>query len=96
MEENTTSQSTLETLLDTFADLMADKLAERMKPPEPEPLPDNATFTVEEAAEYLGVSKASIYRWGRQGQFPTTHLGARVVIYKKDLDEWQEAGGTQR
>ncbi len=96
MEENTTSRSTLETLLDTFADLVADKLAERMKPPEPEPLPDNTNFTVKQAAKYIGVNESSIRRWGNQGQFPMIRHGNRIAIYKKDLDEWQEAGGTQR
>lgn len=96
MEGNTMPQGALETLLDAFADLVADKLLERMGRQEPEPLPDNATFTVKEAAEYIGISEASIRRWGKQGQFPIVHHGSRVVIYKRDLDKWLAEGGTQR
>lgn len=96
MEGNETPRRALDALLDAFADLVADKLLERMGPREPEPLADNATFTVKEAAEYLGVSEASVRRWGRQGQFPLLRHGSRVMIHKRDLDKWQAEGGTQR
>ncbi len=94
MEGNETRQGTLETLLDAFADLVADKLLERMKPPEPEPGPDETTFTVKQAAKYIGVNETSVRRWGRQGQFPLIRHGNRIVVRKRDLDKWQEEGGS--
>lgn len=96
MEGNTTPKGALDTLLDAFADLVADKLLERMEPREPEPLQDETTFSVKEAAEYIGAHEASIRRWGKQGQFPLIHHGSKVIIYKRDLDKWQTEGGTQR
>lgn len=96
MEGNETPRGALDALLDAFADLVADKLLERMERQEPEPLKDETTFTVEEAAKYVGVHPASIRRWGKQGQFPLTYHGSRVVIHKQDLDKWQAEGGTQR
>lgn len=96
MDGNTTPKGALDTLLDAFADLVADKLLERMEPREPEPLQDDTTFTVEEAAEYIGVHEASIRRWGKQGQFPLIRHGSRVMIHKRELDKWQAEGGTQR
>ena len=47
------------------------------------PLPDprdRPTLTVEEAARFLGVSRASGYAAARRGEIPTIRVGKRLVV----------------
>jgi excisionase family DNA binding protein len=49
--------------------------------------PERVALTVREAAELLGVSRATIYRWIKSGEMPTVRMSAtgRVMIPRKPL-----------
>lgn len=46
-------------------------------------------FTVDEAAEYLGVSKRTVYKWSKEGRLKTYILGKERTrrFRKEDLDK---------
>lgn len=45
------------------------------------------TFTVEEAARLLGVSRGVAYESARRGELPAIRLGRRLVIPRQRLEE---------
>jgi excisionase family DNA binding protein len=45
------------------------------------------TFSVEECAKYLGVSKSHVYRQVRSGELPAVCLGNRILILRQQLVE---------
>jgi excisionase family DNA binding protein len=47
---------------------------------------DCATFTVEEAAKILGISRGLGYELVRNGELPSLKLGRRVVVPRRALD----------
>lgn len=47
---------------------------------------------VPRAAAFLGVSRASAYRYALEGILPTTRLGGRVFIHRDRLRAFLEAG----
>ena len=49
-------------------------------------MPDRLTFTVEEAAELLGVSRAFAYTLVKNEELPCIRLGRRVVVPRAALD----------
>jgi excisionase family DNA binding protein len=56
----------------------------------------NEMMTVAEAAAYLRLSKAQLYKMIVQHQIPHIRLGQkRVVIRRMDLEKWLE-GNTQK
>lgn len=61
----------------------------------PKPEPDNTTYTPQEAAEYLGVCKTSIYRGVRQNAIPHFRpTKNKILIHKRELDRWIKGGGS--
>jgi excisionase family DNA binding protein len=50
-------------------------------------LPERATYTVKEAADILGLSRASAYRAARRGQIPTIRIGRRILVGRQALIE---------
>ncbi|MCU7380822.1 helix-turn-helix domain-containing protein [Clostridiales Family XIII bacterium ASD5510] len=97
MSELIVPQAMFDAFIDAIADRVADKLAERHAQMQPEPLPDNTTFTVEEAAEHIGVSKETIYKLVRSGEVPAFKVGrsgGKWHIYKRELDKWIADGGS--
>jgi len=54
---------------------------------------DRATVTVPEAAEILGVSRASIYRAAKAGTFPALTIQSRIVIPTAALARLLELDG---
>jgi len=44
-----------------------------------------ATLSVPEAAQLLGVSRPTAYRWAAQGHLPTLRLGGRVLVLRQPL-----------
>lgn len=46
---------------------------------------DRPTVTVEEAAEWLGLSRASGYRAARAGEIPSITIGRRIVVPTAEL-----------
>ncbi len=48
-------------------------------------------LSVEEAANYLSVSRAALYRLMSSGQVPSLHIGKRRVVRREDLDAFLES-----
>ena len=51
---------------------------------------EKLTLSVEEAGKLLGVSRAIAYQLSRRADFPTLHIGRRVLVPKKQLEEWMD------
>lgn len=51
------------------------------------------TFTIAEAAEYLGVKPSALTKWRYEKRGPAyVKSGSRVVYLKSDLDAWLATG----
>lgn len=50
-----------------------------------------AAFTAEEAADYLRISRAGVYRLMKNGELPRAKIGDRTVVRRVDLDAFLEA-----
>ncbi|WP_083786709.1 helix-turn-helix domain-containing protein [Methylobacterium nodulans] len=46
----------------------------------------SGAVSVDEAAEYLRISRASIWRLLKRGELPRVRIGGRTVIRRIDLD----------
>jgi excisionase family DNA binding protein len=53
-----------------------------------EELATQATISVEQAAQVLGLGRTAAYEAARRGEFPTRKLGRRVVVPVPALLEW--------
>lgn len=49
---------------------------------------NEATITIEQTAELLGLGRTAAYEAARRGEFPTRRLGRRVVVPVPALLEW--------
>jgi excisionase family DNA binding protein len=49
------------------------------KPPKGDKLMEKEWLTVQEAADSLGVARATLYKWAKQGRLPIYKLGERVA-----------------
>jgi len=45
-------------------------------------------MTLEEVAQYLKVSKDSIYRLAKKGEIPASKIGNLWRFKKEEIDEW--------
>lgn len=50
-------------------------------------------FSVEEIAEYLGVSKDTIYAWINKRSMPAHRIGRLWKFKTDEVDEWARSGG---
>jgi len=50
-------------------------------------------LSVDEIAEYLGVVKASVYRWIERRGLPAHRVGKLWKFKKDEVDEWVRSGG---
>jgi excisionase family DNA binding protein len=48
------------------------------------------TITVKEAADYIGVSKDTIYELSKRKQIPCIRVGRRILFRREALDNWME------
>jgi excisionase family DNA binding protein len=62
-----------------------DQATPKKAPPAGQPFGDRLVFTVTEAAELLGVSRAFAYELAARGELPVLRLGRRVVVPKAAL-----------
>ncbi|MBC1605695.1 helix-turn-helix domain-containing protein [Listeria rocourtiae] len=47
------------------------------------------TMTAQEVADYLGVKRATIYKWSKYGDLPNRQVNERVRLYNRtQVDEW--------
>lgn len=51
---------------------------------------EKLTLSVEEAGKLLGVSRQIAYQLSRRADFPTLHIGRRVLIPRKQLEQWMD------
>ena len=58
------------------------------KPSLLEHVADQATITIEQTAELLGLGRTAAYEAARRGEFPTRRLGRRIVVPVPALLEW--------
>lgn len=49
---------------------------------------DEATITIEQTAELLGLGRTAAYEAARRGEFPTRRLGRRIIVPVPALLEW--------
>jgi len=50
-------------------------------------------FSVEEIAEYLGVSKDTVYAWINRRGMPAHRIGRFWKFKTDEVDEWARSGG---
>ncbi len=55
---------------------------------------EKLTLSVEEAGKLLGVSRQVAYQLSRRSDFPTLHIGRRVLVPRKQLEEWMDRNVT--
>jgi excisionase family DNA binding protein len=77
----------IEGLLDDLADRVADRLAERFSASGARAVSPRL-LTVEQAAGYLGRSKASVQHMVSERVLPTVRSDRRVFLDIQDLDRW--------
>ena len=51
---------------------------------------EKLTLSVEEAGKILGVSRQVAYQLSRRDDFPTLHIGRRVLVPRKQLEAWMD------
>ena len=74
-------------LLEKLADRMADRLGDRLGHLRAGTIRPRL-LTVEQAANYLGRSKASLQHMVAEGVLPTVRSDRRVFLDVQDLDRW--------
>ena len=52
---------------------------------------ERGTFTVSEAAKYLGIGRNTAYELVAQGRLPVLRLGRRLVVPRAALEKMLEA-----
>lgn len=50
-------------------------------------------MSVDEIAEYLGVSKDTVYSWVSNRRMPSYKVGRFWKFKREEVDEWVRAGG---
>ncbi|AQA18969.1 transcriptional regulator [Halioglobus japonicus] len=54
----------------------------------------NRWLSVEEIAEYLGVSKDTIYAWRERKGLPAHRIGRFWKFKAEEVDDWVRSGGS--
>ena len=54
---------------------------------------DDRWLSVEQIAEYLGVSKDTVYAWVADKDMPGHRVGRFWKFKKEEIDKWVRAGG---
>lgn len=50
--------------------------------------PEKIALTVKEAAELMGVGRNIVYTLTRRADFPKVHVGRKILINRRLLEEW--------
>lgn len=58
------------------------------------PVTDDRWLSVGEIAEYLGVSKDTVYTWITSKGFPGHQIGRLWKFKRSEVDKWVREGGT--
>jgi len=54
---------------------------------------DDRWLSVDEIAEYLGVSRDTVYAWLRKRKLPGHRLGRLWKFKREEVDAWVRSGG---
>ncbi|MGA2119203.1 MAG: helix-turn-helix domain-containing protein [Bryobacteraceae bacterium] len=79
--------------LESLLDALAERVAEKLKPSMPGAVSRQAAprlFTVDQAASYLGRTKASVQHMVSAGRLPIVRADRRVFLDVRNLDAWIE------
>jgi excisionase family DNA binding protein len=80
----------LDSLVDAIAERVAEKLRPSMQASVSPRFVEPRLLTVEQAASYLGRSKASVQHMVSAGRLPIVRADRRVFLDVRDLDSWIE------
>lgn len=69
-------------------DVIREIVSEEIKKLAPTPADDSVPMSVKETADYLGVNTSTVYRMARSEGLPHAKLGGKILIYKRELDEY--------
>ncbi|MFX3616264.1 MAG: helix-turn-helix domain-containing protein [Sporolactobacillus sp.] len=53
-------------------------------------MPHIDRLTAQEAAEYIGCHRETIYKMARRKEIPHWHIGRNVCFSKASLDKWKQ------
>lgn len=53
-------------------------------------------LSIKQAAEYKGVSTRAVYQRINRGDLPVVEADKVLMVYRRDLDEWQVATAKQK
>jgi len=56
----------------------------------------DTNFTIPEAADYLRISRATVYNIAKTGKLKLTKIGSRTVIRGMDIEYYLNAGWRER
>ena len=59
-----------------------------MKKTENNSKPSSRTYTVDEIADMLGISRSSAYKLVKQDDFSVVRIGNSIRVSKKSFDAW--------
>ena len=62
-----------------------------MKKSEKIPKQNSRTYTVDEIAAMLGISRSSAYKLVKQDDFSVVRIGNSIRVSKKSFDAWLDA-----
>ncbi|SDZ38764.1 helix-turn-helix domain-containing protein [Thermoactinomyces sp. DSM 45892] len=81
------TSDTMIQLLQTVSDLNEKvlNLTQRM---ENKPQTESLTYSVEQTAKMLGISRTKLYELLHRPDFPVVDIGHRKLIPRKNLEEW--------
>ena len=50
-------------------------------------------YSVDEIAAYLGIKRATVYRWITEKRLPAHRMGRLWKFRREEVDEWVRSGG---
>ena len=84
--------STKDLLVDLLKPLLAEAVAEAVASIELPSAPDHDLLNVDQAAEFLSVSKDYVYRRTATNEIPNFRKGKRLYFSRKALTQWLQEG----
>lgn len=84
--------STTDILVELLRPLLKDAVEQALKSIELPSPPDHDLLNVDQAAEFLSVSKDYVYRRTANNEIPCFRRGKRIYLSRKALTEWLKEG----
>jgi len=88
-------EEVVEALTERIAERTADVVIARLEQKHiagPGSRQDDELMTIEESAEWLGLSKATLYKWSSQGTVPVVRIGRSIRFRRSDLSNLSREG----